>query len=101
MYDMLFQLVLFAAKSLIILFIVLLILVAFFALLSRGKMKATKGRLQIKNLNTKYHEQTELVYSETLGKKEFKEYLKQEKKNEKAKSKTQASTPNVFVLNFN
>lgn len=98
MLDALIHLGLFAAKAIILFLLVLLILIAFFALLSKGKDKL-KGRLVIKNLNKKYEENAEAVLSETLSKKEHKQFLKKKKAEEKAKQK-ETKRKNVFVINF-
>ena len=56
----LINLALFAAKALIILFIILICLVFFFVLLAKNKDKL-KGRLIIKNINDKYEENKEIL----------------------------------------
>lgn len=100
MYDALMQLGLFTAKSFIIVAMILIVLIVFFALLARGKEK-TKGRLVIKNLNKNYDENSESLLSEVFSKKEFKQYLKNKKTTEKAKEKNEDKIKNIYVLNFN
>ncbi len=99
MSQALIELSLFAAKSLIIVLFILLVLIAFFILLAKSKEKI-KGRLIIKNLNDKYETMTETVLTETLTKKEFKRFLKEKKAREKASLKSEKPTKNIYVLNF-
>lgn len=100
MYDALMQLGLFTAKSFIIVAMILIVLIVFFALIARGKEK-TKGRLVIKNLNKDYNENSESLLSEIFSKKQFKQYLKERKTIEKAKEKKEDNGKNIYVLNFN
>ena len=60
MTDALLQLSMFSAKITIVTFFILIIFVAFFALLAKSKDK-TKGRLIIKHLNKKYAEAAEAI----------------------------------------
>ena len=52
MADVLLQLAVFTAKSVIIVVLILLVLIVFFALIAKSKQK-TKGILKINNLNEK------------------------------------------------
>src|SRR3990167_3749055 len=99
MTDALIELSLFSAKTIIIALIILIILVAFFALLAKGKEKL-KGRLTIKNLNKKYKETTDELLAEILPKKSLKLFFKNRKKAEKIKTKTGGQAKHIFVLNF-
>ena len=99
MLQALIQLALFAAKAFIIVLFILIILIAFFALLAKGKEKS-KGKLIIKNLNKHYKETTELLLAETLSKKQLKQFLKDKKAEEKTKKTDEKPTKNIFVLNF-
>ena len=63
MSDAFIELALFTSKTFIFVFFILLILVAFFALLAKSKEKL-KGRLVIKNLNKKYQEASEELMTE-------------------------------------
>jgi serine protease SohB len=99
MLNALLELGLFTSKMFIILIFFIALLVTFFALLSKGKAK-TKGRLSIKNLNSKYAEVTETIRSEILSKKQFKKFLKTKKAEEKNK-RSQENSKNIYVLNFN
>ncbi|MFZ2315607.1 MAG: protease SohB [Gammaproteobacteria bacterium] len=99
MLDTLLQLGLFTAKSIIIVALVLVILVAFFGLLARSKDKL-KGRLIIKHLNKTFAETKEVLLEETLTKKEFKQFLKTQKAEEKSKAKANKPVKKMFVLNF-
>jgi serine protease SohB len=100
MLEVLLQLSLFTAKAIIIVLCILIILLAFFALLFRGKLKP-KERLIIKDLNKKYDEMTDEILHETLPKKEFKKFLKRKKKEEKVKTAHEKTPKNIYVLNFN
>ncbi|OGT35759.1 MAG: protease SohB [Gammaproteobacteria bacterium RIFCSPHIGHO2_12_FULL_37_14] len=93
------ELALFASKSLILVIFILIIFIAFFALLMKSKEKI-KGRLIIKNLNKKYQENTEALMVETLPKKQFKKYLKNKKNEDKINEKSAKKIKNIFVLNF-
>lgn len=90
---------LFAAKGMIIVLFVLIILLLFFSLLAKGKEKL-KGHLIVKNLNKKYEEMTETIYTETLTKKELKRYHKDHKAEEKQKQKSEEKHKKIYVLNF-
>ncbi len=98
MTQALIDLALFASKTTLLLIFILIILIAFFALLAKSKEKI-KGRLLVKNLNEKFEETAEEILSETLSKKQFKLYLKQKKVADKLREKS--SEKNIFVLNFN
>lgn len=100
MSDALIQLALFTAKSCIIVLMILIVLMAFLVLLAKAKQKMT-GRLVIKNVNQKYDEAREALLAETLPKKQFKQFLKNRKAEQKAKEKSQEQPSNVFVLDFN
>src|SRR5579872_3231873 len=95
MLNAIIELALFTAKSLIITLLILIILAVFFALIAKSKEKL-KGRLFIKNLNKKYAETTEELLAEILPKKQFKQFLKKRKSEEKTKQ-----TKTIYVLNFN
>lgn len=98
MSDALLQLALFTAKSFIIVFLIFTVLILFFVILAKAKQKS-KGQLHIKNLNHKFADNTEMILSETLPKKDFKKFLKDEKNAEKKKEET-SDTKNIYVLNF-
>lgn len=100
MSEALTELGLFTAESIIIALLILLVLFFFLMLLAKGKEK-TKGKLIIKNLNQKYDETRELLLSETLTKKQLKQFHKTRKAEEKAKAKNESTEKNIFVLNFN
>ena len=79
MTQALIELGLFTAKSMILFFFILFILIAFFMLIAKSKEKQS-GKLQIKNLNKQYEETKQNILQETLSKKEFKKYLKEHKR---------------------
>lgn len=99
MTSALIDLGLFTAKSMILVFFILLILIAFFMLLAKSKEKQT-GKLTIKNLNEQYEETKQAILQETLTKKELKQYLKDKKEKEKEKQK-ENQHKKIYVLNFN
>jgi serine protease SohB len=99
MSDILLQLALFTAKSLVILIIVLIILIAFFVLIAKSKQKTT-GRLSIKNLNKQYDENNEMIMQEILPKKSFKKFAKDKKETDKKREENAADMKNIYVLNF-
>lgn len=99
MLDALIQLGLFTSKTFIIALFIVIILIVFFALLTKGKEKL-RAKLHVHHLNKKFDEATEQIFSETLNKKEFKKFLKDKKVSDKAKQKIQPKPGNVYVLNF-
>lgn len=100
MSSILSQLALFASEAFIIVLAIVIILIAFFALLAKGKTKS-KNHLVVKNLNKKYAENTEIIFTETLPKKQLKQYLKDIKHKEKEKAKATDPSKKIYVLNFN
>jgi serine protease SohB len=99
MLDALIQLTLFSAKTLIIAIFIIIVLVAFFALLAKSKDKI-KNRLVIRNLNHKYDDMKDELLYEILPKKELKKHLKEQKAAHKAEEKGDHSKKKMFVLNF-
>ncbi len=95
----LIELSLFTAKSAIILLFILIVFVAFFALLAKGKQKV-KGRLVIKNLNDNYAETKETLLQTTLSKKQFKQFLKEKKRAAKKDAAITTTQKNIYVLTF-
>jgi serine protease SohB len=80
----------------LVLFIFLIaLLVSFIAITSKNKKK---GALTIKNLNDKYTEHKEIILSQTLLKKDWKDYLK-EKKQQLRKQKKDPRK-NIYVIDF-
>jgi len=96
MLDILLQLVLFGAKTVIIFILIAAILILFFVLASKGK--GSKDKLSIKHLNKKYSDHANEVHAEILTKKEFKSLTKRKLADEKHKS--QETKPTFFLLNF-
>lgn len=99
MYDALIQLGLFTAKTVIVILFILSILIAFFALLAKSKDKF-KERLVIKNLNDRLKENEEIILSETLPKKLFKQFLKEKKQEQKIKEKSETKSKTIYVMDF-
>jgi len=98
---MLFDYFLFLAKTATFVVAILLITAGIVAIVHKGKDK-TKGKLEIKNLNEKYHEMQEALNEEILDKHQQKQLHKTEKKQKKAtKSSTEEQNKQrIFVLNF-
>src|SRR3990167_6964800 len=97
MLEALLQLGLFTAKAIILATLILLLFAGILALLSKGNLKLG-GKIQIKNLNKKYHEMTQTLLEEILPKKEFKKYLKGQ--NQAEKKQKNLDKKNVYVLYF-
>lgn len=97
MLNVLGQLLLFSAKALIIVILILILLAGILALLSRGKEKIS-GKISIKNLNKKFEETTENLLEEISSKKQFKQFTKDQKALEKIKKHDEKK--NVFVMYF-
>ncbi|MFA6408943.1 MAG: protease SohB [Gammaproteobacteria bacterium] len=68
---------------------------------SRNKHKS-REKMTIRNLNEKFEEMKFAINAEVLNKKEFKEWQKEEKHNQKGKGKQkkQEEKKRIFVLNF-
>jgi serine protease SohB len=99
MLDVLSQLSIFLAKTIIIVAFILILLAGILSLLSRGKQRE---KFSIKNLNANFEDTKKFLLEEVLSKKGFKKFLKEEKtaeKNKKAKDEKEPSK-NIFVLNF-
>jgi serine protease SohB len=86
MLDVLSQLSLFLAKAIIIVTLILILLAGIISLLSRGKQRE---KISIKNLNSMYENNKKIFLEEILSKKEFKQFLKDEKTAEKNKKKAE------------
>lgn len=101
MPDLLNELMIFAAKATLIVFLILVLLAGIIALMSRGKQKSD-GKIRIKNLNKKYHKIQQHLFQEMLPKKAFKSYLKKMSNTEKEKAKQTESAPqkNIFIIHF-
>jgi serine protease SohB len=101
MLNLLIQLLMFSAKSIILVVMILLLLAGIIALLSKGKDKL-KGRISIKNLNEKYKETTQALLEEILPKEQFKTFLKKEKiqAKEKTKAAINEEATRTFLINF-
>ena len=99
MAHALLQLGMFTAQSLIILAIILIIMAAFFLLLAKSRQQHS-GRLVIKNVNHVYEENNDAIMAETLPKKAFKKYLKEQKAAHKLRQEKAAEIKNIYVLDF-
>ena len=99
MLEAMIQLSLFTAKALIIVIVILLLLGGILGLLGRGKSKS-HGKISVKNLNKYYKEIKQQLLEETLSKKDFKKFIKEEKIKEKKASKEDASKKNIYIIDF-
>lgn len=95
------QLLIFAAKAIILVVLILVLLMGILALFSRDKDKQ-RGHISIKNLNKKYEEIKEILLHEMLPKKLFKKFIKTKKTAEKKITSQDEATPkkNIFVIDF-
>lgn len=99
MLTALIELGLFTAKTIIIFLFIVLVLIAILGILAKAKEKM-KNRLCIRNLNKKYAEVSEELLAETLSKKQFKQFKKDQKAKEKAEEKSAPEKKNIYVLSF-
>ena len=90
---------LFLAKLASVVLAILIVLVAFFAMIAKAKGKE-KGALRIHKLNDKYEKYKTTLSHAIKNKHELKFLKKSKKKTEKIKSKEKKSPHNIFVLNF-
>jgi serine protease SohB len=90
---------LFLAKSLTIVITILMVVLGIIVITTRNKDNA-KEFLDIKKLNDRYEDMAETINSEVMHKNEFKKYLKQKKKEQKAQEKETTPRKRVFVLDF-
>ncbi len=97
MGQALLELGIFAAQSIIVLIIIVAVMLTFFVLLAKSKVK-TYGRLSLKNVNHVYDENKQMMLEEILPKKALKKFLKEQKAAEKKRAESQLK--NIFVLNF-
>lgn len=99
MIDALIQLALFAAKAIIVVALLLILVMGLIAIMSKGK-DLLKGRLSIRNLNEKFRDIQNNLHQEILPKDQYKKYLKDEKAKESKKKKTKTTKKNIYVLTF-
>src|SRR3990167_11177817 len=99
MSEFFFQLMLFTSKSVIVLGVIIIVMAVFFILLANSKHKTT-GQLSIKNINHIYTENRDLIFAETMTKKEYKAYLKEQKQAQKKREESKTATNNIYVLDF-
>ncbi|MDR3490957.1 MAG: protease SohB [Gammaproteobacteria bacterium] len=100
MFNFFLQLMLFFSKSIILVVMLLVLLAGILALLSKGKNKP-EGRISIKNLNKKYDQTRDDIYTETLTKDKLKQHFKTQKATAKLKmNATEKSGKNIYILNF-
>ncbi len=95
---------LFLAKTITIVLAVIAIVVGIIIFASRGR-EIGRERLEIKKLNDKYDEMTDIIHASTLDKDQLKKSLKAEKKEKKDKAKQLKhgdieARKKIYVLNF-
>ncbi|OGT58643.1 MAG: protease SohB [Gammaproteobacteria bacterium RIFCSPHIGHO2_12_FULL_42_10] len=93
------ELMLFAAKVLILFLFIVGLLVTIIALVAKNRGR-NQNRLIVNHLNEKYDEMKEILSENILPKKEYKKYLKAQKKARQAKEKCEYQKNNVYVLDF-
>jgi serine protease SohB len=97
--DYLMQLGLFGGKAVVLVVAIAIILVVFFALLSRARQ--SKTLLSVENLNDKFEDMAEALNASILDGKTLK--LERKKQKKRAKSEKKAAPkdqPTVYVLDF-
>ncbi len=98
---------LFFAKTITMVIALLLLIAGIVALVYKTKMKQPKGHLEIKKINQAYEEMEETLQEQMLSKKEFKLFMKEKDKKNKAQAKNKEknqpetkSRKHLFVLKF-
>lgn len=91
---------LFFIKSFSLLALILIFLALFLAIISKAKIKAKEGELQIKALDEQLEQQQISLWQQTLNKKDFKTKVKAFKKAQKKKNKKKETPPRLFVICF-
>tara|TARA_B100000749_G_scaffold84052_1_gene63908 strand:- start:53657 stop:54676 length:1020 start_codon:yes stop_codon:yes gene_type:complete len=88
----------FSAKALVIVVSFIVVIIAIASAVAKNKVGHEK--IEVKNLNDKFKDLTEVIHSKVLSKKELKDRLKEFKKDQKKQSKEKTPKKNVFVLDF-
>lgn len=99
MLDILLQLLLFFTKTIVVILAVLLIIAGIVAIISKSRLKGKDG-ITITKLNENYEFLSEEINRQTLSKKDFKEFAKQQKLADKKNNQTEKAKKRVFVLRF-
>lgn len=99
MLDILLQLMLFFTKTVMVIIAVLLITVGIIAIISKSRRKGKDGITIIK-LNESYELLAEEINHQTLSKKDFKAFLKQQKLADKKNDQVEKHHKRIFVLRF-
>lgn len=99
MMYMLAEYVLFFAKTLTIVIAIIVVVAIITAIASKGREKS-KEKLKLKKLNDKYNEMAKLFRHEILSKKEFKQFLKHEKKSAHELQEQKNLRKRIYVLGF-
>ncbi|MFO2463058.1 protease SohB [Pseudomonas sp. 15FMM2] len=89
----------FLAKTVTLVVAILVVLISFAALRSKGRRK-NAGQLQVSKLNDFYKDLRERLEQSLLDKDQLKALRKSQGKSEKKQKKTPTAKPRVFVLDF-
>ena len=90
---------LFLAKAITVLIVIILLLRAV-SLMREEKEYRDEIKLKIKSLNDYYAELKDRIFAHIADRKTWKNYLKEQKKTEKAKEKEKDERAKLFVMNF-
>lgn len=88
---------LFLAKTLTVLFAIIIVLVTMASLAMKNK---ADGRLIVTNINEEIEDTQKTIKSNTLSKSEFKAWQKDQKKKLKSEEKSEEVQPKLFVVRF-
>ncbi|OIN83774.1 protease SohB [Francisella sp. TX07-6608] len=98
-YQSFIGFVFFALSTVLVVAAIVIVIGSFFSLLSKAKQEATnlaKGRLEINEVATEYKHTKQQLLESLLEKKEYKKFLKEQKKLDKQDKPKQK----IFVINF-
>ncbi len=93
-----YEFLLFAAKTVFFTGAIVMV-VGFLFYLGASRSRSTSSRLEIEKLNVRFKNIRSLLLSQLLDKKQFKKWMKSDKK-EKKREATSLPRPRVFVLDF-
>lgn len=98
-YQSFIGFVFFALSTVLVVAAIVIVIGSFFSLLSKAKQEAAnlaKGRLEINEVATEYKHTKQQLLESLLEKKEYKKFLKEQKKLDKQEKPKQK----IFVINF-
>ncbi|EOA43721.1 hypothetical protein DR79_26 [Francisella tularensis] len=99
-YQSFIGFVFFALSTVLVVAAIVIVIGSFFSLLSKAKQEAAnlaKGRLEINEVATEYKHTKQQLLESLLEKKEYKKFLKEQKKLDKQDDKPKQK---IFVINF-